>query len=149
MTANSFAGLSQQLDNPFVSLAGAYMTAMVVEKAQSSCETVATDLTSEASEHAVFNDFLSACSEYSTATARGSRHSSRYAAWCAERCDETAEVCERMDGAAARACARWCRLLLTELNRELEGVKKTMNSEVSWEGVKTALNKEVKLPWSG
>ena len=38
---------------------------------------------------------------------------------------------------------------MAELNKELVGVKKTMNSDVNWGGVKDLLNKEVKLPWGG
>ena len=126
-----------------------FLTSIVVEKAQSSCESVAVSLSDEASEHAVLNDFLSACGEYLTASARDSRHRSRYAAWCVERCSETAAVCDTLNDSASRRCARWCRLLMSELNKELEGVKKTMNSDINWGGVKDILNKEVKLPWGG
>lgn len=130
-------------------MAESFLTSIVVEKARSSCESVAGTLSSEASEQAILNDFLSACGEYMTATARDSRHRPRYAAWCVERCSETAAVCDDLNDSAARRCSRWCRLLMAELNKELEGVKKTMNSDVNWDGVKNLLNKEVKLPWGG
>lgn len=148
MTANT-SSPGQTSPTQAQGLAESFLTSIVVEKAQSSCESVAVTLDSEASEHAILNDFLSACGEYMTATARDSRHRSRYAAWCAERCGETAAVCDRIGDSASRRCARWCRLLMAELNSELVGVKKTMNSDVNWGGVKNLLNKEVKLPWGG
>lgn len=148
MTANT-SSLEQSSSLQNQALADSFLTSIVVEKAQLSCESVAGNLETEASEHAVFNDFLSACAEYSTATARDSRHRPRYAAWCAERCSETVAVCDDLGDSTARRCARWCRLLMAELNKELAGVKKTMNSDVNWSGVKGILNKEVKLPWGG
>jgi hypothetical protein len=132
-------------------LAATFLTSIVVEKCQSSCQSVARNLDDEAAEHEIINDLISACSEYSTAAARDSRHRRRYAAWCAERCSEAASVCDKLGDATARRCARWCRLLLTELDREInwKEVKKVMNSDINWGGVKNTLNKEVKLPWGG
>lgn len=132
-------------------LAATFLTSIVIEKCQSSCESVAVNLDEEATEHEVLNDLISACSEYATAAARDSRHRRRYAAWCAERCSETAALCDSLGDSSARRCARWCRLLLEELNREInwKDVKKAMNSDINWGGVKSVMNKEVKLPWGG
>ncbi|MDP0492446.1 MAG: hypothetical protein Q7Q71_15475 [Verrucomicrobiota bacterium JB023] len=148
MTANT---LNADCKLPPSDMGEAFLRSIVVENCQSSCEVVAAQLEETSGEHEVFNDFIAACSEYSTAVARDSRHRSRYAAWTAERCNETAEVCDRIGDAQARRCARWCRLLMQELNREIswDGVKKVMNTEVSWGGVKKVLNTEIRLPWGG
>lgn len=150
MTANT-SSLNQTASFTGQGLAASFLTSIVVEKLQSSCESVASNLSEEAHEHEVLNDLISACSEYSTAAARDSRHRRRYAAWCAERCSETANLCDTLGDSASRRCARWCRLLLDELNREIswKEVKGVMNSDINWGGVKSVLNKEVKLPWGG
>ena len=150
MTANT-SSLEQMSSLSGQGLAATFLTSIVVEKCQSSCESVAGNLDAESSDHDVINDLLSACDEYVTAAARDSRHRQRYAAWCAERCSETAALCDTIGDATARRCARWCRLLLEELNTEInwKGVKKAMNSDVNWSGVQSVMNKEVKLPWSG
>jgi len=150
MTANT-SSIEQMSSSTGQSLASSFLTSIVVEKCQASCESVAVNLDEESSGHGVLNDFISACDEYTTAAARGSRHRTRYAAWCAERCSETASLCDDLGDSSSRRCARWCRLLLEELNREIhwKDVKKVMNTEINWSGVQSVMNKEVKLPWSG
>ena len=128
-------------------IAPKFLTAVVVDECKKSCEELASSLhTTDETEHETINDCLAACDEYSTAAARESKHTMRYAVWCADRCEDLLSQCQQIDTPASRCTAKWLKAVSKQMNREViswKKVKATMNQEVTWDSVKDVMDKEV------